>query len=207
MAETNEHPQDRANCPPSTGSHTVQGLDVHVRKPRLEDAAAFIEAALASRPLHGSLVHAPQDLGEFQEYLHRSRLPNSRCFLVERRDGSALVGVVNASEIVHGNFRSCYLGYYGFVGQTGQGGMTSGLGQAISVLFREERLHRVEANIQPDNAASRQLVQRLGFRLEGLSPRYLQIGGRWRDHERWALLADEHTHQDSPHEGPSVGGP
>jgi len=49
----------------------------------------------------------------------------------------------------------------------------------------------VEANIQPGNAPSRALVQRLGFRLEGLSPRYLYVSGDWRDHERWAVLSDD----------------
>jgi ribosomal-protein-alanine N-acetyltransferase len=53
------------------------------------------------------------------------------------------------------------------------------------------RLHRVEANIQPRNRASIALVKSLGFRQEGYSPRYLKIGGRWRDHERWALLVDD----------------
>jgi hypothetical protein len=53
------------------------------------------------------------------------------------------------------------------------------------------RLHRLEANVQPGNAASIRLLQRLGFRREGYSPRYLRICGRWRDHERWAILADE----------------
>jgi [ribosomal protein S5]-alanine N-acetyltransferase len=69
--------------------------------------------------------------------------------------------------------------------------MKRGLSAVLSEAFAKHRLHRLEANIQPDNDASRRLVQRLGFRLEGFSPRYLKIAGRWRDHERWALTAED----------------
>ena len=61
----------------------------------------------------------------------------------------------------------------------------------LRTAFRTLRLHRVEANIQPGNRASIALVERAGFRREGYSRRYLKIAGRWRDHERWALLAEE----------------
>ncbi len=61
---------------------------------------------------------------------------------------------------------------------------------AIELAFKELGLHRLEANIQPGNLASIALVKRLGFKQEGYSQRYLKIGGEWRDHERWALLAD-----------------
>jgi len=67
--------------------------------------------------------------------------------------------------------------------------MREGLALVIADVVRRLRLHRLEANIQPANRPSIRLVRRLGFRREGYSPRYLKIGGRWRDHERWAILA------------------
>jgi ribosomal-protein-alanine N-acetyltransferase len=69
--------------------------------------------------------------------------------------------------------------------------MTEGLTLALRWVFGSLHLHRLEANIQPGNEASRALVQRLGYRCEGLSPRYLKIAGRWRDHERWALTVED----------------
>lgn len=68
--------------------------------------------------------------------------------------------------------------------------MTEALRAAVDFAFGELGLHRLEANIQPDNTASISLVRRLGFKQEGFSPSYLRINGEWRDHERWALLAN-----------------
>ena len=66
--------------------------------------------------------------------------------------------------------------------------------EAMDLLLREAftelGLHRLEANIQPGNERSIALAKRAGFELEGFSPRYLKIGGRWRDHERWAIRAE-----------------
>ena len=69
--------------------------------------------------------------------------------------------------------------------------MTEALGLVLDYAFRQLRLHRLEANIQPENAASIALVERLGFHREGYSPRYLKLGGRWRDHQRWAIVAED----------------
>src|SRR4029450_9411772 len=101
-----------------------------------------------------------------------------------------LVGVVNISEIVHGAFRSAYLGYYAFVPYAGRGLMKEGLALVITYAFRELKLHRLEANIQPGNRASKALVKTLGFRREGLSPRYLKINGSGRDQESWGKVCE-----------------
>lgn len=106
-----------------------------------------------------------------------------------RRDTGALVGVINLTNIVLGPFRSGYLGFYAFAGHERQGLMHEGLTLVVRHAFRKLKLHRVEANIQPANAASIALVESCGFSREGYSPRYLKIAGRWRDHERWALIA------------------
>jgi ribosomal-protein-alanine N-acetyltransferase len=78
-------------------------------------------------------------------------------------------------------------------GFQGRGLMREALSLVLTTAFDEMGLHRLEANIQPGNARSRALAQGLGFRQEGFSPRYLRIGGEWRDHERWAILAEEWT--------------
>ncbi len=88
-----------------------------------------------------------------------------------------------------GLFQSGYLSYYAMAGHERQGLMREGLRAVIRHAFKELRLHRLEANIQPGNTASIALVRSCGFSKEGYSPRYLKIGGRWRDHERWAILA------------------
>jgi ribosomal-protein-alanine N-acetyltransferase len=122
--------------------------------------------------------------------LRRARGPTQAAYFIRLRSSGELVGVVNVSEIVRGNFDSAYLGYYAFSPHHGQGLMAEGLGLAVRDAFRRLKLHRLEANIQPGNRASIALVRRLGFRREGYSYRYLRIAGRWRDHERWAITRD-----------------
>jgi ribosomal-protein-alanine N-acetyltransferase len=99
--------------------------------------------------------------------------------------------VVNINEIVMWAFRSGYLGYFIFEEYAGKGYMTEGIRLVIKHAFNRLKLHRLEANIQPDNQDSLKLAKRLGFTKEGYSPRYLKIAGRWRDHERWAILKED----------------
>ncbi len=158
---------------------------------RRADAAELIAANRASRDLHRPWVEPFTDQAGFEAWLER--MTEGPCVGLVARSLSTgeMIGVVNLNEIVRGAFQSAYLGYYGMVGQSGQGLMTEAVRLAARHAFDRLGLHRVEANIQPDNLRSIALVRRLGFRLEGFSPRYLRIAGAWRDHQRYALLADD----------------
>lgn len=157
-----------------------------IRPVSAADEAAFTAAARASRRLHRPWVQPPYDADAFTGYLARFDGVVHHGFIVES-DGE-LAGAINLTNIVMGAFRSGYLGYYAFAGFEGRGLMTQGLNAVVRHAFKELGLHRVEANIQPGNAASIALARRCGFQLEGYSPRYLKIAGRWRDHERWARV-------------------
>jgi ribosomal-protein-alanine N-acetyltransferase len=167
-----------------------QGSRVYLRAPYASDSREFIRLARASRSLHRPWVYAPETAGQFASYLARSREVAERCFLVCDREDDSIVGVINLSQIARGFFQSAYLGYYGFAPSAGRGLMSEGLELVLRHSFRHLKLHRLEANIQPDNERSRRLVERAGFEYEGYSPRYLKIGGRWRDHERWAITRE-----------------
>jgi ribosomal-protein-alanine N-acetyltransferase len=168
-----------------------QGARVLLRHPREVDAEEFIALALSSRRFHAGWVTPPFSLEQFAAYLRHSRADHFEALLIARRGDRALLGSINLSEIVRGNFQSAYLGYWIGAAHARQGYMREGLALAIDHAFKFHRLHRLEANIQPINTASIRLVDSLGFRLEGLSPKYLKIGGRWRDHERWSILSEE----------------
>ena len=128
---------------------------------------------------------------DFAAFLRRVRKPANKSFFVCRVSDGKLVGVINISQIFLGFFRSAYMGYYVFKPYARGKYMTKGLSLALEEAFGGLGLHRVEANIRPENIASRKLVQRLGFRMEGYSPRYLMVDGKWRDHERWAITIED----------------
>jgi [ribosomal protein S5]-alanine N-acetyltransferase len=154
------------------------------------DAADLIAANRVSQEYHLPWVTSFTDQAGFDGWFARC-LTGPNVGLVAREIASNnIVGVVNINEIVAGAFQSAYLGYYGMSSFSRQGLMTEAVRAAVSVAFGDLGLHRLEANIQPGNIASIALVRRVGFQKEGFSPSYLRINGQWRDHERWALLAD-----------------
>ena len=179
-------------------THTF-GPHAYLRLPVLQDARPFLAAARASRSLHQNWVRPPQTVDAFASYVERyaedfAVAPGSARqvgWLLCRRDDHVLLGVFNLSEIVRGAFQSAYLGYYAFSPNAGQGYMAEGLALVLRMAFRTLKLHRIEANIQPQNQRSVALVRAAGFAREGYSRRYVKIAGRWRDHERWAMLSED----------------
>jgi [ribosomal protein S5]-alanine N-acetyltransferase len=167
--------------------------EVTLSAPSAADAEEFIAATRQSQSLLLPWVDPADTADRFAAYLRRAARADHACYLVRHRDCGALVGFVNINSIVRGGFQSGYLGYGGFTSHTRRGLMSAGVSAVVSTAFAGLGLHRLEANIQPDNARSLALVRRLGFRREGYSPEYLLVDGKWRDHERWAVRAEDWT--------------
>ena len=164
---------------------------VVLRTPTAGDQDEFIACMRASRALHRPWITGMPDTPDrYATYLARVEDPRAAPFLARRSEDGAIVGFLNLSEIVRGPFKSAFLGYGGVAGFERQGYMTEAMQLVLRQAFAELGLHRLEANIQPANTASIALAKRAGFELEGFSPRYLKVGGRWRDHERWAIRSE-----------------
>jgi [ribosomal protein S5]-alanine N-acetyltransferase len=176
---------------PSERQQSLQTLRVSLDHPTAEQEAEFLAASIRSEKLHQPWVFPPRTHEQYADYLERIRIGRTIPFLVRLKCDSRLAGVINISEPVMSALQSAYLGFYAFVGAERQGLMTEGLALVLDRAFVELGFHRLEANIQPPNVASAALISRLGFRKEGFSPKYLFIGGDWRDHDRWAILSEE----------------
>jgi ribosomal-protein-alanine N-acetyltransferase len=145
-----------------------------------------------SRALHRGWINPKAATRKaFNDYLKRFASGENHGLLVIRRETNDIVGVINLNNVVRGSFQSAALGYYAFAPHAGKGLMREGLLLVLKHAFEKLKLHRVEANIQPDNRASIALVKKCGFVKEGFSRRFVKVCGQWKDHERWALLADE----------------
>jgi ribosomal-protein-alanine N-acetyltransferase len=167
------------------------GARVAIRLLERGDREAFLALARDSRELHRPWTYPPERPEQFDELYSRSRRDDFVCLVATVAGTEELVGVFTISQIFRGAFQSAYLGYYANQRHAGQGLMREALEQVLDHSFGPLALHRIEANIQPGNHPSIALARGAGFRLEGFSPRYLLIGGQWRDHERYALTAED----------------
>jgi ribosomal-protein-alanine N-acetyltransferase len=105
--------------------------------------------------------------------------------------GDRLVGQVTVSGIVWGSLRSGQVGYWIDRAVAGQGVMPTAVAMMVDHCFFGLGMHRLEVNIRPENVASLRVVEKLGFRSEGIRRRYLHIDGAWRDHATFALTPED----------------
>ncbi|WP_367132550.1 MULTISPECIES: GNAT family N-acetyltransferase [Streptomyces] len=168
----------------------AEGPRVAIRPVTPGDGPEFTRLVRASEALHHPWLSMPATEADFAAYAGTLDGEQRAGLLVCLRGTGAPAGFVNINNIVRGRFQCGALGYGAFAPAAGRGLMSEGLGLVLRHAFGPLGLHRLEANVQPGNAASLALVKRSGFRLEGFSPAFLFIDGAWRDHERWAITAD-----------------
>lgn len=100
-------------------------------------------------------------------------------------------GQLTIGNVTHGALRSAWIGYWVASSVTGGGVATAALALGVDHCFGPVSLHRVEATVRPENAASRAVLAKVGFREEGLLRRYLDVDGAWRDHLLVAITVEE----------------
>ena len=100
-------------------------------------------------------------------------------------------GQLTIGNVTHGALRSAWIGYWVASEFTGGGVATGALALGVDHCFGPVMLHRVEATVRPENAASRRVLTKVGFREEGLLKRYLDVDRAWRDHLLVAITAEE----------------
>ncbi|MGH2642120.1 MAG: GNAT family N-acetyltransferase [Actinomycetota bacterium] len=167
----------------------ARGPRIHLRPLDAADEAEFLTLVRRSRALHRPWSHPPATPEGFREIA--AGRPGDARLVICRNEDAAIVGYFGLGQIFYGHFRNAYLGYYAFEPYAGHGYMREGLELVLRHAFGTLKLHRVQASIQPENERSIALVRSAGFRKEGLSLRYLKIGGRWRDHEHWAITTED----------------
>ena len=104
------------------------------------------------------------------------------------QESGKVVGVLNLNNIVRSAYMCSTIGYYVFSRYQNKGYMKEGLKKVVRIAFEELGLHRIEANIQPQNVSSKELVKRCGFKFEGIAKELLYIDGKWCDHEKWVII-------------------
>jgi ribosomal-protein-alanine N-acetyltransferase len=161
---------------------------ISLRRLGPEDRQPYLGAVARSVSLHHPWARPPDTHEAFDAYVAGSadRIP-----LAVVVGGGELAGVYTLSQIHYGHFRNAYLGYYAFRPYAGTGAMRTAMPLLFRYAFGDLGLHRLQANVQPGNDRSIGLLRVTGWREEGYARRYLKIGGRWRDHLMFAILAEE----------------
>jgi ribosomal-protein-alanine N-acetyltransferase len=179
---------------------------VGLRPLRLRDGAAWVEIRLRNEDWLAPWEATPpgtsaiplswserQTLGVFTQMLRtlrrQARQGSSLPFAVTFE--GRLAGQLTVGNVVRGAFNNAYVGYWVDQSVAGRGVMPIALAMVVDHCFGSVGLHRIEANVRPENAASKRVVEKLGFRQEGLHQRYLAIDGAYRDHVGYAVTVED----------------
>jgi ribosomal-protein-alanine N-acetyltransferase len=179
---------------------TLLDAPVGLRPIKVKDAAAWRD----SRVRNGSWLR-PWEPTNPETPLYRSSLgPYVSMARTMRREarqgvtlpwvvtyGGAFAGQLTVGSIVWGSARSAQVGYWIDEAYAGRGIIPTVLAMAVDHCFLTVGLHRIEATIRPENQASRRVMEKLGFREEGLRRRSLHIDGAWHDHIAYALTIED----------------
>ncbi len=200
MTESVRPPGRHPGWPARLGPLRVRAGTVALRPVRMRDATAWSAIRLRDEAYLSPWEPTeptswPQRNGSF-DWLARcsglrgmARRGSALPFAVTL-DG-AFVGQVVVGNVVREPLLSGYLGYWVGSHIAGGGVTTAAVGLIVDHCFGPVGLHRVEATVRPENAASLRVLAKLGFREEGLLRRYLDVQGAWRDHLAFALTVDE----------------
>ena len=164
---------------------------VLVRPIELGDEQEYLKNYKASKSELKPWVDVPTTSQAFRKYVHEMLTEENKSFVVVEKHTKVMIGIVELRDIYMFDFKNSYIIYFGFKGLLRQGLMALAVRKIIKLAFKTLKLHRLEANIQPTNIASRALAKSCGFKLEGYSPKFIKKNGYWRDHERWALLNEK----------------
>jgi [ribosomal protein S5]-alanine N-acetyltransferase len=167
------------------------GTRVALRRLSAQDREVFVDLVNVSSDLLFPWVYLPGTPEKFDEYIKRFDGENAECTLVCERESGSIVGTISISQIMRGPYQRGTVGYNAFMPWAGRGYMSEGLSLASGFAFNDLGLHRLEADIQPDNKLSLRLAENVGFRREGYSPAFILINGAWKDHERWAINRED----------------
>jgi ribosomal-protein-alanine N-acetyltransferase len=177
----------------------IEGRNVYLRYPRPADYHAWAALRGESREFLSKWepVWAEDELtrGAFRRRIKRyqkeTRLDSAYVFFVFRKSDDRLMGGCTLSNVRRGVTQCCALGYWIGARFARQGFMHDALAALVPFVFKTLGMHRIEAACVPENAPSRNLLAKLGFREEGLAKKYLLINGVWADHVLFGLLEDE----------------
>jgi len=110
-------------------------------------------------------------------------------FLIDRKPDNALIGTIHFSNVLRGNFQSCRVGYKLDQAHSGNGYMTEAMRAAMDFVF-DQGLRTIVAYVLPTNDPSRRVLDKLGFRRDGIERKYMKIDGVHRDHIRMVRARD-----------------